>query len=125
MTETAPSPAPRAPAVLTKALVRVAERLHLTASELGQVIGVSRPTASRMRAGQYVLRADGGKEFELAALLVRLYRSLIAIVGTDENARTWLRTENTELGDRPLALLRNVQGLIRVVQYLDAYRGRV
>lgn len=116
---------PDAATVLTKAFVRTAERLGLTHAEAARVIGLSRPSLSRMGAGGYVLAADRGKEWELAGLMVRLYRSLIAIVGSDERAQIWLRGENTELNARPLDLIVSAQGLVLVVQYLDAYRGRV
>lgn len=116
---------PDAAAVLTKAFVRAIERLELSQAEAARMLGLSRPTVSRMGSGGYVLAPDRGKEWELAALLVRLYRSLAAIVGTDDLARAWLRGANQELSAVPLDLLMSAQGLVQVVQYLDAYRGRV
>src|SRR5215469_10102948 len=85
-------PAP-AGAVLTKAVVRAADRLGLSQKALGQVLGLSESVISRMRSGSYVL--ERGKAFELAVLFVRLYRSLDAIVSGDEkSAREWMRHEN-------------------------------
>ena len=59
-----------------------------------------------------------------ALLFVRLYRSLGALVGNDADARMWLRDENLALGARPLELIRGAEGMVRVLQYLDASRGR-
>ena len=67
-----------------------------------------------------------GKEGELALLLVRLYRSLDALTGGDEaKNREWLHAENHHLGGKPSELIRSIQGLVHVVEYLDAMRGRL
>jgi transcriptional regulator with XRE-family HTH domain len=111
--------------VLTKAVVRASERLALTQSQLGQILGVSRPSISRMLAGHYLLQAGRAKEWELGGLFVRLYRALLAIVGDDAAAKVWLRGANDDLGATPLELVVSAEGLIRLVQYLDAHRGVV
>jgi hypothetical protein len=57
---------------------------------------------------------------------VRLYRSLDALVGGDDSqARAWLHAENAHLGGVPAQLIRRVEGLVDVIQYLDAMRGRL
>jgi uncharacterized protein (DUF2384 family) len=66
-----------------------------------------------------------GKEWELGALFVRLFRSLDSIAGSDEKAREWLTSDNRALGERPVELLARAEGLIRVLHYLDAARGRI
>ncbi len=110
-------------AVLARAVLQAAERLGLTARELAGVLGLSEPTVSRMKNGSYVLE-DGSKSFELAALLVRLFRGLDAIAGGDEAvARAWIRAENTALGDRPDRLIATISGLTDVNAYLDARRA--
>ena len=83
-------------AVLTKATIRAADRLGLSQKTLANVIGLSQSVVSRMRSGDYVL--ERGKAFELAALFVRLYRSLDAIVSGDEKtAREWMKNQNLAL----------------------------
>ncbi len=115
--------APNRGVVLTRAALRASERLGMSGRELGQAIGVSEPTVSRMRNGRYVLE-EGTKPFELAALIVRLFRSLDAISGGDEHvARAWLRTDNTALEARPVDLISSITGLFDVVRYLDARRA--
>jgi hypothetical protein len=111
--------------VLTRAVLRAGERLGLTNRAIGRVIGVSEATVSRMGSGDYVL-ARGDKSFELAVLLVRLFRSLDAIVGGDEaTARSWLRSENTVLGAQPIEKIQTIAGLLDVIAYVDARRAIV
>ena len=120
----APKPHSRA-AILAKATLRAASLLGLTQAELAPILGVSRATVSRIAAGAHALGPDQ-KAWELAALFVRLFRSLDALVGSNEaQARAWLNSENTALGAIPRSLLPTAEGLVRVVQYLDAARGEV
>jgi len=121
---TTPTPASDA-AVLSKAVVRAARLLGLTQRDVAAALGISEATTSRMFAGKYLLSRERAKEWELALLLVRLFRSLDALWGHEATARTWLTSENLALGGRPADLVRTVEGMVRVVAYLDAARGRV
>lgn len=110
--------------ILAKATLRAADLLGLTQAELAPILGVSRATVSRIASGDYLL-APEQKAWELAALFVRLFRSLDALVGSNEaQARAWLNGENAGLGGIPRKLIPKAEGLVRVVQYLDAARGR-
>ena len=110
-------------AVLTKAAVRAAERLGLNARALAATTGLSEATVSRMKRGRYVLE-DGSKPFELAALLVRVFRSLDAIAGgEDEVVRAWMKNPNSALGGAPIERIVTVSGLVDVVAYLDSRRA--
>lgn len=122
----AADPAARRARVLTTATLRAAEWLGLTQADLGRVIGVSAPTVTRMKSGDYLL-AEDRKEWALAALLVRLYRSLDSIVGGSQGAaRAWLNSANRAFGDAvPAELVTDVRGLVHVTDYLDAARGPV
>ena len=121
----APTPSPEPDVVLTKAVVRAATLLGLSQRELAGILGVSEATASRLFADRYRLSPQRTKEWELARLFVRLFRSLDALWGHDDVARTWLSSHNLGLAARPRDLLPTVEGLVRVVGYLDAARGRV
>jgi len=112
-------------AVLTKAVVRAAQLLSFSQRELARILGVSEATASRLCAGSYQLSAARMKEWELALLLVRLFRSLDALWGHEEAAHTWLASHNVALAARPLDLVPTIEGLVRVVNYLDNARGRL
>lgn len=110
--------------VLSKALTRAAQRLGLSQRELGQVVGLSPASVSRLFSGKLQLD-PATKEGELALLLLRLYRSLDALVGgSAESARAWLRSENFHLGGIPAERIRTIQGLVDVVAYLDGMRGK-
>jgi hypothetical protein len=112
-------------ALVTKAAIRAADKLGINSKLLAVVIGVSEATVSRMRNGKHALEA-GSKPFQLAVLLVRLYRSLDSLIGGDDiAARAWLSNTNTVLGAAPLELIQSVSGLMNVIQYLDARRAVV
>ncbi len=111
--------------VLTVAVGRAADLWDLTNATLGRIIGVSSPTASRLRSGQKRL-SRGTKPFELGQYFVRLFRSLDALTGSDDkSAISWLRTENKDLGGRPIELIETVKGLAEVSNYVDDFRARI
>jgi transcriptional regulator with XRE-family HTH domain len=111
--------------VLTGAVLRASALLEITQSSLAQILGLSPSTVSRMANGTYTLD-DQKKEWELGALFVRLFRSLDAVIGSnDAAARSWLNGENHGLVGRPIDLIQSTEGLVRVVQYLDCARGRI
>jgi transcriptional regulator with XRE-family HTH domain len=111
--------------VLTGAVLRASVLLEITQASLAQVLGLSPSTVSRMANGSYTLD-DEKKEWELSALFVRLFRSLDAVVGSNDSAaRAWLNGHNAALSGRPAELILSTEGLVRVVQYLDAARGRL
>jgi transcriptional regulator with XRE-family HTH domain len=112
-------------AVLGKSVARAARLLGLSQRSVAEILGISEATASRLFAGKYVLSRERSKEWELALLFVRFFRSLDALWGHEDTARTWLCSENVALGAPPAELLHSVQGLVRVVSYLDSARGRL
>ena len=118
-------PKPERRRVLTGAVLRASALLEITQSSLAQILGLSASTVSRMANGTYTLD-DQKKEWELGALFVRLFRSLDAVIGSNDSAaRDWLHAKNRALLGRPIELIRSTEGLVRVVQYLDAARGRI
>lgn len=112
--------------VLSAAVAEAARRLELGSTDLKHIIGTSQPSASRLLRGIYALRA-GSKEWELAAHLVRLYRSLSSLVGgDDELARRWLKSANKAFGgDTPMQTIKRVDGLLHACEYLDVHRAQV
>jgi hypothetical protein len=115
-----PEPAP----VLAKALLAAAGRIGIRNRQLAAIIGSSEASVSRLQHGRGL--DPDTKEGELALLFLRLYRSLDALVGGDDaKAREWLHSENAHLAGIPAERIRTVEGLVDVVQYLDAMRGRL
>jgi len=120
LSSASPQPAP----VLAKAALAAAKRLELRNKQLAEIIGTSEAFVSRLKSGKGLdpQRTEG----QLALLFLRLYRSLDALVGGDDaKARAWLRAHNDHVRGIPVERIRTVEGLVDVVQYLDAMRGRL
>ena len=106
--------------VLASALVKAGKELGLTQADLGRVVGRDRTALSRK-----AIEPDT-KSGELALLLIRAYRALFVLVGGEpRQMKHWMHTHNFHVGGVPAELVRSVPGLVRVVEYLDAIRGRV
>ena len=109
-----------AAAVLASALVKAGKELGLTQTELGAIVGRDRTALSRGTL------EPGSKSGELALLVIRVYRALFVLVGGEpRQMKHWMHTHNFHVGGVPAELVRSVPGLVRVVEYLDAIRGRV
>jgi transcriptional regulator with XRE-family HTH domain len=125
VTVTASQGSPAAAAVLTKAAVRAAQFLGLNNASLARVVGLSESQISRMAKGEKTID-PGSKPAELAALLIRLYRSLDALVGNDDGQRrAWMASYNQAFNAAPRDAVQKVDGLVRVVSYLDGARAMV
>jgi hypothetical protein len=116
--------APEPAAVLTKATLRAAEHLGMSAAHLSQVIGISPASLSRTQSSGRTIDPKT-KEGQLALIFLRMYRSLTALLGDTEKCRRWFMAENKDLGGVPAELVRHIAGLVDVTQYLDAMRGKV
>ena len=123
MQRAATTPQPDPAAVLAKATARASELLGLTGVALARTIGLSEPTVSRILRGEKTI-APTSKEGELALLLVRVYRSLDALMGADEGKRMlWMTGFNEGLRGVPRQLVQRVDGLVATLAYLDAMRA--
>ena len=111
--------------LVTGALLRTREALGLTLAEVGAVVGVSVPTMKGYSRGSAVIRAP--KTRELALGLIRLYRSLFAILdGDPAQMRHWMKTPNRHFrGEAPRELAQSYAGLAELNTYLDVMRGRL
>lgn len=116
--------APTKEAVVSKAVLRAASALGVNNAELARILGVSAATITRLKKGERALEA-GSKAYELALLLIRIYRGLDSITGDDESTRSWLRGANLDLHARPIDLIASVSGLTRAVAYVDGFRARI
>lgn len=125
MTAARLQPAPAPAEVLRKAALRAAARLGLSQRDLGEIVGLSAASVSRLAAGRLALDPRT-KPGELALLFLRVFRGLDAVVGGDEaKARAWFEAKNAHLGGAPRDRARTVEGLVHVAQYLDAIRGKL
>ncbi len=111
--------------VLSQAVVRATELMGLSKASLARILGISPSSAGRLFSDQYQLHPDT-KEWEIARLFVRLFRSLDAMMAGDETAlRTWLASPNQALAAKPNDLIMDVAGLVHTLDYIDSYRAHI
>ena len=112
-------------ALVSNALLNAARRLDMTNIELAQIVGISESKLSRMdRQEAFVSRS--GKEFDLALLFIRIYRSLDAITGGDGiTSAAWIRNQNHAFNTIPVERMKSLEGLVDVVHYLDSRRALI
>jgi uncharacterized protein (DUF2384 family) len=112
--------------VVLDAALRAAELLGVGQGQLARILGIDPSTLSR-RISRGSGLSEHSREYETALLWIRLFRSLDAIVGgQDGTARAWLDSPNLAFaGQRPRDLVTGTEGLVRVLQYLDAHRAKI
>lgn len=105
--------------ILGEAAVRAAKLLGLTNAELGEIIGRHRTNISKGLD-------PSSKEGELAMMFIRCYRNLFGLMGgNEEQMKHWMYTENLGVGGVPVEEMKSVPGISRVLEYLDAIRGKI
>ena len=111
-------------AVLAKAVLRAAGQLGLTQTELGAVLGLHRTAISRLKHNPSL--DPESKQGELALLLIRMARALYALTGGEPDwMRHFMRSPNEATGGVPVEQITSIQGLMRVLQFVDGLRGKV
>ena len=122
----AASTGPDEATVVSKALLRAAEVLGVTSTELAGIIGTSESTLSRVlnrKRGPIPLCT---KEGELALLFLPVFRSLDALVGGNAaHAKAWPRAANHHVGGVPLRRMKKIAGLVDVSESSDAMRATI
>ncbi|APD47021.1 MULTISPECIES: MbcA/ParS/Xre antitoxin family protein [unclassified Synechococcus] len=107
--------------LLQQAVLRTADQLDLSRTDLARVLGKDRSTLTRAKGID-----PASKTGELALLLIRLYRSLSVLVGNDrEHLRHWFHTANRHTGGVPAEQVQRTEGLVEIAQYLDAMRAPI
>jgi hypothetical protein len=107
------------PALLTKALLRAAEQLNLSA-DLAQLVQAAPDETAQLLSGSRLLDPEK-PEWASALRIVGLFRTLIELLNTPERAKAWLGTPNDTLGASPIDLLRSPDAEL-VHRYLSAVR---
>jgi len=111
--------------VLSRAFERAAAVHGLARTAQASMLGVSEASLSRLAHGARTIDPQS-KEGELALLYLRAWRSLDALCGGDgPKSRAWMHAENDHLGGKPVELVQSVTGLVHVLEYLDAMRGKL
>lgn len=111
--------------VLTKALLRAFDLLNLERSEIAAILGVSEPTLSRLYKQERFINPSS-KEGELALLFLLIYKHLVSLFGNDlMQCQQWLRNSNEHLSDIPIELMKQIPGLMKVVNYLEFMQEKI
>lgn len=119
-----PNPIPAPDAVLAKAVLRAADQLGLRQTDLAAVLGVHRTVISRMKTSQSL--DPDSKQGELALLLIRMARALFALTGGDiQWIRHFMQSPNLATGGVPAEQIATIQGLMTVLRFVDAMRGKI
>ncbi len=110
--------------VLAKAVLNAAEQLDLKQAQLAAILGGHRTAISRLKSNPELDPAS--KQGELALLLIRIYRALYALTGGDVDwMRHFMNTPNRVTGGVPVQQIESISGLVSVLQFVDAIRGKV
>ncbi|MDX3775009.1 XRE family transcriptional regulator [Chromatiaceae bacterium AAb-1] len=119
-----PQYVPQPEVVLAKAVLRAAEQLGLKQAELAAVLGIHRTAVSRLK--QNLVLDPASKHGELALLLIRVARAVFALAGGDKDwIRHFMQTPNNVTGGIPAQQVQSVHGLMQVLQFVDAVRGKI
>ena len=115
---------PAADRVLAKATLNAANQLGLKQAELASVLGMHRTAVSRLKRNPAI--DPESKQGELALLFVRMARALYTLTGGDDEwMRHFMRSPNTVTNGIPAEQIGSIQGLMTVLQFVDATRGKV
>lgn len=111
--------------IIRKAVLRASKILKVNQKELSEILGFSESKASRLfnvNSDTYI--EPNTKEWDLAVLFLRMFRSLDSLFGGQESEYIlWFNSYNQHLQGRPCELVKKIEGIVEVVHYLDAYRG--
>lgn len=120
LAQNSPDPA----AVLAKAVLNAAEQLGLKQAELAAVLGIHRTAISRLK--QNPALDPKSKQGELALLLIRIARALFALTGGDKDwIKHFMHSPNQVTGGVPAKQIECIQGLMQVLNLVDALRGKI
>ena len=113
--------------VLAHSALRTGALLGLSHAALAQTLGLDQSTVSAMEHGLAELQGDTPSG-QLALTLIKIYQSLTANVGGDEQAcKQWVCSHNTGLAATPALLVQSEDEMNAVLAYLqsmEALQGR-
>ncbi|ANB03463.1 MbcA/ParS/Xre antitoxin family protein [Ectothiorhodospira sp. BSL-9] len=110
--------------MLAKAVLKASRQLGLGQAELAAVLGVHRTAVSRLK--QNPALDPQSEQGELALLLIRLAREVFALAGGDQAwVRHFMRSPNKVTGGIPVRQIETARGLMGLLQFVDAIRGKV
>jgi uncharacterized protein (DUF2384 family) len=114
-------------AALLKALLRIGDHWHLSASTLASILKKDRSRIAEWQRNGEIPSNLHGATREALQNFFAIYRSLCAIFQNSEDQIKWLNTPHPDLDlkKEPIGLMQDsMKGLIEVRVYLDYVRGR-
>ncbi|MDP5143662.1 DUF2384 domain-containing protein [Rheinheimera baltica] len=110
--------------VLAKAVLNAADQLGLKQAELAAVLGIHRTAVSRLK--QALSLDPKSKQGELALLLIRIARAVYALTGGDAAwIKHFMHSPNQLTRGIPAQQVQTVHGLMQVLHFVDAIRGKL
>lgn len=117
-------PSPDKKKVLAKAVINSADELDINANDLATILGMHRTSLSRIKTKMEI--DPDSKTGELSLLFVRIYRSLYALSGGEtKTMRLFLKSKNQVTGGIPQEQMKTIVGMVNVLQFVDALRGKI
>lgn len=114
----------QADTVLAKAIVKVVEQLGLSQTEISAALGMHRTAFSRLKTTQSL--SPTSKQGELALIVIRIARAVYALTGGDEVwMKRFMHSYNKLTRGIPAKQIASIEGLMSVVRFVDAVRGKV
>lgn len=106
-------------AILTKIALECAKALGISPADTATILSVSQGALAAMKEGKRELDLSAG-EGECAEGLIRITKLLRTHLGdADTNWRSWIRRENAEMDGKPLDLMLQRYGVLKVAKALE------
>ena len=106
--------------ILSEGFLNAGKALGFKSRDLAGILGKERSTLSRIKLD------PASKSGEAALLFIRIYRSLFVLMGGEADAmQHWMHTRNLHTGGVPAEQVCSIVGLVNVLEYLDAMRGKL
>lgn len=105
--------------VLAEALLKTAERLGLKQVQLASVIGVELAIINQMETNPVL--DPTSQQGKSALSLIRLYQALHGLTGGDPVwINHFMNSQNTITGDIPIQQIQTKNGLVKVLEFVEA-----
>ena len=106
-------------AALTVAAIDCSQKLGLSPADTATLLGVPQGAFASMKKGERAVDGVSG-EAERADALVRSTKRLRILLGDAETTwRSWIRRENDELGAKPLDIMKQRDGILKIATFLE------
>lgn len=107
--------------MLIKAFNNACITLNYSNDEKSKLLGVNELTLTRNIQKGFLLNT---KTYEMQLHFIKMYCSLFTMSGGDSDFMShWFHSENQVLSGVPASLCLSLDGLLKIIQYLDTMQG--